>query len=92
MIEAKRIFSGQKKRYGDYIREWEIMTDCMKEVVLEWIFNNLGIKRVPEYKEWQKNFRNEDGSTNYSYYFAGYYIIKPMDGGFLFTVYEPYAD
>ena len=92
MIEAKRIFSGQKRRYGDYIREWEIMTDVTEKEAIDWCFDHLDIKRVPSMKEWQEKQKREDGSMNYSVYFAGYYIMQPRPGGFLFVIRNPYAD
>ena len=92
MIKAKRIFSGQKRRYGDYIREWEITTDVAEKDAVEWIFDHLDIKRVPSMKEWQEKQKRADGSTNYSVYFAGYYIIQKRPDGFLFVIRMPYAD
>lgn len=92
MIEAKKIFSGQKSRYGDYFHEYEIKTDCLADDVVEWCFKNLIHKRFPERQTWLKEQKNPDGSTNYSYYFGGYYTIKPIKDGFCFTICLPYAD
>lgn len=92
MIEAKRVFTGQRKRYGEYIREWEIHTDCTEKQAVDWCFDHLGIERVPSFEDWQKERKREDGSLKYSVFFAGYYIIQKKPWGFLFTIRMPYAD
>ena len=55
MIKAERTECGQRKRYGDFFRVWEIETDEPKEAVLEYCFKELynkkGIDRLPTKSE-----------------------------------------
>lgn len=93
MPEAKQIHCGQYKRYGDFFRVWEVKTDLSKEETVEWCFENLYKRRVPHTGEWHANIRYGGPKwSDASYYFAGYYSIEPIDGGFKFTICEPYAD
>ena len=93
MIEAKQTHCGQHRRYGDFYREWEVKTDLPQGEVIEWCFENLYKRRVPHASEWHVNIRvggEKDGDPGY--YFAGYYSIRKIDGGYEFTICEPYAD
>lgn len=93
MFEAKMVHCGQYKRYGDFYREWEIRTDRSEEETVEWCFENLYKRRVPRYSEWRKNIQYGGARWHDAgYYFAGHYSIHPIDGGFKFTICEPYAD
>ena len=93
MIEAKQIHSGQYKKYGDYIQEWEVKTDQTEEEAVEWCLTNLVRRRVPPKAEWQANIvRGGAKDGDMGYYFAGYYTITPIEGGFKFTTAEPYCD
>lgn len=93
MFEAKQTHCGQYKRYGDFFRVWEVKTDKSKEETVDWCFENLYKKRVPESAEWHKNIQYGGAkSGDMEYYFAGYYSVKAIDGGFEFTVCTPYDD
>lgn len=98
MIKAKQTECGQRKRYGDFFRVWEIETDEPKEAVLEYCFKELykrkGIDMLPTKGEWMKEIRVGTGSHSgdASYYFRGYYQLDQTETGFKFTVGEPYAD
>lgn len=91
-VESKHV--GQYKPYGDYFRVWDIKTDATKEDVIERCFSEVYKCRIPETSEFHRNIRYGTGekSGDASYYFSGYYTIEPIDGGFRFTVCEPFAD
>ena len=93
MFKAKQIHCGQYRRYGDFYRVWEVKTDRSKKETVEWCFANIYKRRVPEQAEWRRNI--SDGGAHrgdMGYYFAGYYSICEIEGGFKFTICEPYAD
>lgn len=93
MIESKQIHCGQYKRYGDFFRIWTVQTDLSKNEAIEWCLQNLYKRTIPPSEEWHLNIRY--GGTRYDdagYYFAGYYSMEEIDGGFKFTVCEPFAD
>lgn len=93
MIEAKQIHCGQYKSYGDFFRVWAVQTDLPKNEVIEWCFQNLYKRAVPPSGEWHTNVRF--GGQKFSdagYYFSGYYSVEEIEGGFKFTVCEPFAD
>ena len=91
MFEAKQIHSGQYKRYGDSYDVWEIKTEQSKEETLDWCFENLHKKRVPEKAEFYQNTRCGGAkSGDMDYYFAGYYTIEAIEGGFKFTYVYPW--
>ena len=98
MIKAERTECGQRKRYGDFFRVWEIETDEPKEAVLEYCFKELynkkGIDRLPTKSEWMKENNIETGShsDDAGYYFSGYHTLEKTEKGFKFTVCEPFAD
>lgn len=93
MIEAKQTHCGQYKRYGDFFRVWKIQTDMSKDEVIKWCFENLYKRIVPPSGEWHANIRFGGPKRNdANYYFAGYYSIEEIDGGFEFKICEPYAD
>lgn len=92
MIEAKQTHCGQYKRYGDFFREWEIMTNLPEEEVIEWCFENLLKRKVPPEREWHANIIGGEKNGDYRYYFAGYYSISKIDGGYKFVVCVPYTD
>lgn len=93
-ITAEQTHCGQYKKYGDFFRKWDITTDEKdREIVLNYCFENLYKRRVPESAEWHRNIRYggaEDGNANY--YFAGYYTLDETNGGYKFTVCEPWCD
>ena len=94
MFEAKKIHSGQYKRYGDSFYKWIIKTDLPKEKVLEKCFKELAKAEYPEYAEWLKNI-NDDKKGDMGYYFHGYYTLERVNGydyGYGFTVCHPYTD
>jgi hypothetical protein len=85
---------GQYKSYGDFFRVWEIKTDAEKQDVLDYCFANVYRRPVPESGEWHRNIRYGTGekSGDANYYFAGYYTLAKIEGGWTFTVCEPYTD
>ena len=98
MFEAKRIHSGQYRRYGDSFYEWEITTNLPKEKVLEKCFKELAKSEYPTKEEWTNNINNEK-KDDMSYYFHGYYTFTEaffdVDSdakGYYFTVCHPYTD
>ena len=88
MFEAKQTHCGQYEKYGNFVREWEIETDLSKEEVLDKCFTELYKKRLPESEEYHKEIRYETGG----HYFAGYYTLEQTEKGYLFKIFEPYAD
>lgn len=95
MIKAKQTECGQRKKYGDFFRVWEIETDEPREAVLEYCFEELYKRNgIPTEEEWRKEIRHGTGahSGDADYYFRGYYRLEKTKTGFKFTVGEPYAD
>jgi hypothetical protein len=93
MIEAKQTHCGQYKPYGDFFRVWNIQTDLPKEDVVKWCFENLYKRILPSAGEFRLNICYGAPKWNDpGYYFAGYYSIKEIEGGFEFSVCEPFAD
>ena len=95
--------SQQRERYGDYYKTWEIVTDGeSKKEVIEYCLNNLVNNKpytdsddspLPESAEFHKLIRyGEKRSGDAAYYFRGYWEMKDMDNGYLFTYVQPYAD
>lgn len=90
---AKPVHSGQYQRYGDYFRVWDITTDADQETTLEWCFENVYRRRIPEKSEWHKNIQyGGEKSNDMKYYLDGWYEMHTIPEGFRFTVCEPYAD
>lgn len=93
-MEAKLINCGQYKRYGDFFRAWEIKTDGeSKEEVLKYIRENVHEYDLPTSGEWTANVRY--GGEKYNdpaYYFRGCYTLEKIEGGYRYTVREPYCD
>ena len=92
-IHAKEVFHGQKRRYGDFISEWELKTAEPEENVHKWCLETLTALPLPERSEWSKNIAY--GSEHFGdpdYYFRGYYEMRPIEGGYLFEIHQPYAD
>lgn len=90
-FNAKQIHRGQYRTFGDYFRVWEIESDMPKEAVIEKCFSELHKTKLPEKKEWSKEI--VFGARHFGdadYYFRGYYSIETIEGGFRFTVCEPY--
>lgn len=99
MIEAKQTYCGQRVRYGDFFRVWDVHTDLPEEDAIKWCFKHLYNNCVvPPIQEWKANIRygapkfNDAGYYFAGYYFAGYYSTRKFEGGFEFTICEPYAD
>lgn len=93
-MEAKQIHCGQYKRYGDSFRVWEIKTDGeSKEEVLKYIRENVHKSDLPPSGEWSANVRyGGERSNDPAYYFRGCYTLEEIDGGYKYTVKEPYCD
>lgn len=94
MFEAKQTHCGQYRKYGDFVREWDIETDLPKEEVLDKCFTELYKRRLPESAEYHREIKFETGghSGDADYYFAGYYTLSKTEKGYQFKVFEPYAD
>lgn len=91
---AEQTHCGQYKPYGDFVREWKIETDLSKEEMLQKCFTELLKRKVPESAEYHREILHGTGghSGDADYYFAGYYILTGTENGYLFKVFEPYAD
>lgn len=89
-MRAQNIFSGQKERYGDYYRQWKIVTkktefsEILKECREE--FGDLPLE-----SEWLKNIRG-DKKGDMEYYFGGYCKLYMVGKDWHFIVVKPYAD
>ena len=91
--QATQSFVGQRKRYGDFFREWDVLSDGSIEEVTEWCFDNLYKRRVPHSADWHHAIRyGNEKHGDAGYYFGGYYDIIEIDGGYKFIICEPYAD
>lgn len=93
-MKAIQTHCGQYKKYGDFFRVWKIETkEEDREKVLQYCFDNLYKRVVPNEAEWRKNIRyGGEKSNDMYYYFGGYYILAKNENGYTFTVCEPYAD
>lgn len=90
---ANQTHAGQYKRYGDTFNEWDVLTDAGEAEAVEWFFSNITGKSIPEEKEFNKNTHSGgEKSGDYAYYFAGYYYVRPIPGGWHFTRVYPYCD
>lgn len=94
MIESKLIHSGQYRRYGDFFRVWELKTDGESEgEVLRYIRENVHKADLPPSGEWSANVRyGGERANDPAYYFRGCYSLEKIDGGYRYTVKEPYCD
>lgn len=81
--DVKTTFSGQYAPYGDSHLILEIRTRASKEETLEFL------KEVYKYDVPSKE--NWDTSTPESY-FKGYYMIDPMEDGWIYNKTSPYTD
>lgn len=92
-MKVTQIHCGQRERYGDFFRVWEIKTNKSKDEVLEYLWTNVYKRRVPHKAEWTLNIRyGGEKYGDFGYYFAGYFTLAEINGGYIFTVCEPYAD
>lgn len=94
-FKSKQTHCGQYKPYGDFFIVWEVETEYTeKDTVLDYCFENLYKRKVPESAEYHRNIRYGTGekSGDANYYFAGYYTLEKIFGGYRFTVCEPFAD
>lgn len=93
-MEAKMIHCGQYKRYGDTFRVWEIKTNGeSKEEVLKYIHENVHKAVLPPAGEWSANIRyGGERFNDPAYYFRGCYSLEEIEGGYKYTVKEPYCD
>ena len=90
---AKHTHSGQYKRYGDSYFEWDVTTDADEASAAEWCLHNLAKPDLPRYDVFRKaTMSGGEKSGDYSYYFRGYYTIRPITGGYHFTICKPYTD
>lgn len=93
-MNAKMIHCGQYKRYGDFYRVWEIETDGeSREDVLKYIRENVHKADLPPAGEWSANICYDGERYNdAAYYFRGCYSLEKIDGGYKYTVTEPFCD
>ncbi len=91
-MEAEIIHCGQYKPYGDYFGVWDIQTDGeSRDEVLKWVRENVYGKELPSNEEWLPNIRPGGPRHNDpDYYFRGRYFLEEIDGGYRYTVREPY--
>lgn len=94
MIEAKLVHSGQYCHYGDFFRVWELKTDGeSEEEVLRYIRENVYKSDLPHSGEWGANVRyGGEHANDPAYYFRGCYSLEKIDGGYRYTVKEPFRD
>lgn len=93
MIESKKTYAGQRERYGDFFREWDIVTDESMETVLEYCFAKLIKRRIPSKKEWAEKIKyGHEKAGDADYYFSGFYNLGQTEYGYTFVVCEPYCD
>ena len=95
MFTANQIHCGQYKRYGDFFRVWDIVTDESEEATLEFCFTELyKVKTRPARSgEWHANIRyGGERFNDADYYFRGYYALEQTPTGYTFTICEPYCD
>lgn len=93
-MQVKQIHCGQYKRYGDFYRVWEIKTDGeSEEEVLKFIRENVQKTDLPPAGEWSANVRyGGERANDPAYYFRGCYSLEEIEGGYKYTVKEPYCD
>lgn len=93
-MEAKVVHCGQYRPYGDYFRVWDIQTDSeSRDEVLKYVRENVYSKELPPAGEWSANIRyGGPRSNDPAYYFRGCYFMEEIDGGYRYTVREPYCD
>lgn len=93
-MQVKQIHCGQYKRYGDFYRVWEIKTDGeSEEEVLKFIRENVHKTDLPPAGEWSANVRyGGERANDPAYYFRGCYSLEEIEGGYKYTVKEPYCD
>ena len=91
---ANQTHAGQYRRYGDTFNEWDVLTDADEAEATAWCLENLAKKEIPSKAEWLAHYRSdaEHDHDFYSRYFAGYYTIAPITGGYHFTRVYPYCD
>lgn len=94
MIESKLIHSGQYRRYGDTFSVWELKTDGeSEEEVLRYIRENVHKADLPSSGEWSANIRyGGERANDLVYYFRGCYSLEKIEGGYKYTVKEPFCD
>lgn len=98
MFEAKQIEDGQRKRYGDYYRAWNIITDLPRGAVVRRCLEELTRRDIPERTERLNNIRKGgERDSDANYYFRGSYTLTEQGAGetitgYVFRVREPYAD
>lgn len=93
-MEVKLIHCGQYKRYGDFFRVWEIKTDGESpEEVVNYMKENVHKYDLPPSGEWSANIRyGGEKFDDPAYYFRGCYSLEKIEGGYKYTVREPYCD
>ena len=90
---ATMTHSGQYRPYGDTFNEWDVTTNASKEEAIAWCLDNLAKKETPSKEEWLSDYRSNTDRDHdyYARYFAGYYTISTIPGGYHFTRVIPYT-
>jgi len=93
-IKVEQLHCGQYRSYGDFFRVWSLETEVEdKETILNYCFENLYKRRLPESIDYHRNIRfGGEKSGDANYYFEGYYQLDKCQTGWKFTVCEPYCD
>lgn len=90
---ATQTHAGQYRRYGDIYNEWVVLTDAGEAEAVEWCLAHLCGKSIPNEHDFRKGA--EPGGDKWgdpAYYFAGYYSLRKIQGGYHFTRVLPYCD
>ncbi len=91
-FKAKFVSSGQPTPYAHRYTNFEIYTNESAEDAVEWAFECLYPRRVPEMNEWLKNINDPSSDISPDYYYKGYYQIFKEDYGYYFSIVEPFTD
>lgn len=89
-ILVSKCSQGQIRRYGDYLYEYFIETDCSEEDTLNFVKFVLNKKHLPEEKEWRANIYTDEYGIDY--YARGYYTLDRCENGWKYIIHEPYMD
>ncbi|MEL7111370.1 MAG: hypothetical protein AAFZ74_00990 [Pseudomonadota bacterium] len=92
-VNATKVHSGQKRRYGDTYYEYEVDSDLSPEAV-ERICSEKIYPAISK-EEWlaQKQSDRESGSFSMSNHFRAHYVFTDKgEGAFFYQVILPFAD
>ena len=91
-FKAKFVSSGQPQPFAHRYTNFEIYTKESEHDTVNWAFECLYPRRVPEMNEWLKNINDPASDITPDYYYKGYYQIFKEDYGYYFSIVEPYTD